>query len=105
MSQLDLNKLNIEQLLELEKNAKSMLQQKQREQVKDAYLQFQEIARSLGVTVEDILKAGKGVKSKRPIKYQNPNNPKEGWSGQGRTPYWLVAELEKGKKLEDFLVG
>ncbi|MDO4250431.1 MAG: H-NS histone family protein [Moraxella sp.] len=81
-----------------------MIKQRQREEVKKAYLQFQEIAKSLGVSVEDILKEGKTVKNKRPIKYQDPNNAEQGWSGQGRKPRWLEEALSKGKKLEDFLV-
>ncbi|MCB1512526.1 MAG: H-NS histone family protein [Hyphomicrobiaceae bacterium] len=27
------------------------------------------------------------------------------WSGRGRQPRWLAAELKKGKKLQAFLIG
>ncbi|MFW1863942.1 H-NS family nucleoid-associated regulatory protein, partial [Acinetobacter baumannii] len=26
------------------------------------------------------------------------------WTGRGKQPRWLVAEIEKGAKLEDFLI-
>ncbi len=104
MSQVDLEKLSLEDLVYFEKNAKSLIKQKQREKLQEAYGKFQEIAKEYNTTVDEIAKVGKAVKNKRPIKYQDPANPKQGWSGQGRTPGWLMAYIEQGKKLEDFLV-
>lgn len=37
-------------------------------------------------------------------KYQNRKNPAETWSGRGKQPRWLVAQLRAGKKLDDFLI-
>ena len=37
-------------------------------------------------------------------KYRNPNDPTETWSGRGKQPRWLVAQLRAGKKLDDFLI-
>jgi DNA-binding protein H-NS len=41
---------------------------------------------------------------KVPPKYQNPANPDETWTGRGRPPRWLAAELAAGKTLESFLI-
>ena len=38
-------------------------------------------------------------------KYQNPQNPAETWSGRGKQPRWLVAQLRSGKKLDNFLIA
>ena len=38
-------------------------------------------------------------------KYQNPKNPAETWSGRGKQPRWLTAQLRSGKKVNDFLIG
>lgn len=38
-------------------------------------------------------------------KYSNPSEPGETWSGRGRQPRWLVAALQSGHKLEDFLIA
>lgn len=38
-------------------------------------------------------------------KYRNPSAPKETWSGRGTQPRWLVAALQSGHKLEDFLIA
>jgi DNA-binding protein H-NS len=37
-------------------------------------------------------------------KYQNPRDPVETWSGRGKQPRWLVAQLRAGKKLDDFRI-
>ena len=38
-------------------------------------------------------------------KYQNPKNPAETWSGRGKHPRWVRAQLNAGKKLEHFLIA
>jgi DNA-binding protein H-NS len=38
-------------------------------------------------------------------KYQNPKNPAEKWSGRGKQPHWVQAQLKAGKKLEHFLIA
>lgn len=37
-------------------------------------------------------------------KYRNPKNPAETWSGRGKQPRWLKAQLRAGKKLDDLLI-
>jgi DNA-binding protein H-NS len=48
----------------------------------------------------------KGTKVRKPVaaKYRNPTGG-ETWSGRGRVPKWLAAELAKGRTREEFLVG
>ncbi|MCE4369677.1 H-NS family nucleoid-associated regulatory protein [Xanthomonas hortorum] len=45
-----------------------------------------------------------GTSGKVPAKYRNPANPDETWSGRGRAPRWLAAQLAKGKKIDRFLI-
>ena len=37
-------------------------------------------------------------------KYRNPKNRSETWAGRGKQPRWLTAQLESGKKLDDFRI-
>jgi DNA-binding protein H-NS len=37
-------------------------------------------------------------------KYRNPAQPSETWSGRGRTPRWVAAQLSQGKKIDDFRI-
>jgi DNA-binding protein H-NS len=38
-------------------------------------------------------------------KYQNPKNNAETWSGRGKQPHWVKAQLRTGEKLEHFLIA
>jgi DNA-binding protein H-NS len=48
---------------------------------------------------------GRGKARRVPAKYRNPKNADEVWSGRGRMPLWLGAEIKAGKAREDFLVA
>ena len=37
-------------------------------------------------------------------KYRNPDQPSETWTGRGRQPRWLVAQLRSGKQIDDFKI-
>ena len=37
-------------------------------------------------------------------KYQNPALPSETWSGRGKVPRWLTAQLSSGKKIDIFRI-
>lgn len=38
-------------------------------------------------------------------KYRNPNEPTETWSGRGKLPRWLAAELKSGRTIDEFVIG
>ena len=38
-------------------------------------------------------------------KYQNPKDPAQKWSGRGKQPRWVEAQLKAGKKLEHFRIA
>ncbi|MEL7541705.1 MAG: H-NS histone family protein [Pseudomonadota bacterium] len=58
------------------------------------------------LTVEEVLKGvvkAKGRKTgKVAAKYRNPKDASQTWSGRGRRPLWLEAELKSGKSLSSF---
>lgn len=37
-------------------------------------------------------------------KFRNPEQPSETWSGRGRRPRWLDAQLRSGKRIDDFRI-
>ena len=56
-----------------------------------------------------VAKAGKPAKTAKAVKkvapkYRNPDDQQDTWSGRGRKPLWMVAQLKKGKKAEEFLI-
>jgi DNA-binding protein H-NS len=49
-------------------------------------------------------------KARRPYpkvhpKYRNPERPSETWSGRGKQPPWVGAQLRTGKKIKDLLIS
>jgi DNA-binding protein H-NS len=48
---------------------------------------------------------GRGKTRMVAAKYRNPKNGDEVWSGRGRMPLWLGAEIKAGNDREDFLAG
>jgi DNA-binding protein H-NS len=37
-------------------------------------------------------------------KFRNPLRPSETWAGRGKQPRWLLAQLQNGRKMEDFRI-
>ena len=51
-----------------------------------------------------------GGRARRPYpkvypKYRNPERPAETWSGRGKQPRWVAAQLRSGKKFDDLLIA
>ena len=38
-------------------------------------------------------------------KYCNPERPSETWSGRGRQPHWVSAQLKSGKQFDELLIA
>jgi DNA-binding protein H-NS len=54
--------------------------------------------------------AGQKQKARRPYpkvhpKYRNPERPSETWSGRGKQPRWVGAQLRSGMKVDDLLIS
>ena len=106
---LDISKLSVEQLNRLQVEAEALIVSKKDQAIEDAYDQIVAIADGLGFSIEELLELGEQKRKKTTRKaveprYRNKNNPEDTWTGRGKQPRWLVAELEKGAKLEDFLI-
>ena len=55
-----------------------------------------------GFEIQDLF--GKGRKGNVAVKYRDPQNPENTWTGRGRMPRWMVAATKGGKvKKEDLL--
>ena len=105
----DISELSVEELKRLQVEAEALIVSKKDQAIEDAYDQILAIAESVGFSVEELLELGEQKRKKTTRKaveprYRNKNNPEQTWTGRGKQPRWLVAELEKGAKLEDFLI-
>ncbi len=105
----DISNMSVEQLKRLQLEAEALIASKKDQAIEDAYNQILAIAESVGLSVDQIVEFGsvkrkKGTRKAVEPRYRNKGNTEETWTGRGKQPRWLVAQLEKGAKLEDFLI-
>ncbi|CAM2980855.1 H-NS histone family protein [Acinetobacter celticus] len=105
----DISNLSVEELKKLQIEAEVLIASKKDQAIEDAYTQILAIAENLGLSIEQILEFGTSKRKKTTRKsveprYRSKANPEDTWTGRGKQPRWLVAELEKGAKLESFLI-
>lgn len=94
------------ELASMIETAQKALRERQDHKRKDVVHQIKELASSVGLEVE-IKEASRpaGRKgSKVPVKYQNPNNLSQKWTGRGMRPKWLQSMLEEGHGIQEFEV-
>jgi len=104
---MTIDHLSLTELKQLKKDVDHAIDSFEARQLAEARAKLEEHAREMGFSLKQILEmqAAKKPKSERPVKYRNPKNPEETWSGRGRKPRWLkVAMTSVGAKIEDFQV-
>ena len=58
-----------------------------------------------GFEIGDLFGKGRKGQGSVAVKYRDPQNPENTWTGRGRMPRWMAAATKGGKaKKEDFLV-
>ncbi|MGX2041115.1 H-NS histone family protein [Methylocaldum sp. MU1018] len=102
----NLTDLSEAELASMIENAQKALKEKKESKRREVIGKIKELAASIGVNV-DITEGAKpsGRKgSKVPVKYQNPDNLSQKWTGRGMKPKWLQTLIDQGHRLEDFEV-
>jgi DNA-binding protein H-NS len=102
MASPQVDKLSLKELQELRTRVEKAIVTAQERERAALRAKFETMANDAGFAVSDLF-GSRSTKGK-PVaaKYMNPDNPSETWSGRGRKPKWLVAKLDKGKKMADF---
>ena len=105
----DLLTLSLEELSDLLGSAQNALQDRQKAHRKAVIKEIHELAATIGVTVtiggdQKNTRGGSLKGSKAPIRYRNPNNASQTWSGRGLKPKWLQSLVQSGHSLESFKV-
>lgn len=113
-----LDALSVEELIAHIGTAQSILAAKQ-EKLRETFIEeTRRKAEALGFSLDDLFSEpaakkpvgrSKGDKpaTRRPvaIKYRDPENAENTWTGRGMKPRWIRDRLDAGAKIEDFLVG
>ena len=104
MAAINVDKLPLKDLLDLETRVKKAIvaaRERERSEVRQEMLA---LAAKRGLSINDVFGNGRAPKAggKVAIKYRNPDDHSETWTGRGRQPKWIVAALKKGAKIQDF---
>jgi DNA-binding protein H-NS len=100
-----LENMSITELKILRKDVDLAIEQCERRKRQDALSEIEKTAKSLGFSLAELTgqQDGPKTRAKAAIKYRNPNDSSQTWSGRGRQPRWLVAILNStDAKIEDF---
>lgn len=108
MASINVDKLSLKELLDLEAKVKKAIASAQAREKDEFKAEMKAMAAKRGLSIDEIfgnVRGGKSTKGgKVAIKYRNRDNPGETWTGRGRQPKWLAAALKKGAKVQDFLI-
>jgi DNA-binding protein H-NS len=105
-----IEKLSYTELTELQSRVAEMIDQRRAEEQAKVREKAAQLAAEAGFSLEEVVANGRPqARGKRKgfkvaFKYRNPKDPAQTWTGRGRQPRWLVAELQKGKNLDAFRI-
>lgn len=101
----DLENMSIKQLRELKAEVEAAILSRQKVERQSLKERMERMADEAGLSLDDIFGKGGRGRGKAGIKFRNPDNVGETWSGRGRRPKWLEEKLaKKGVSVEDFRV-
>lgn len=109
---LSIDKMSYNDLLALQAEIRERIdnyRDRERRRIRD---EVEAIARAAGFTIRDLypssnvlaLPPGAG-NARKPIKYANPDNRFQTWSGFGKKPRWLKEKIEAGANKDDFRIA
>lgn len=98
---IDLSKLSLEELQALARDIETEIVTRRAAEKERVLNQMRELAGSLGMTLEELLREERGTGSGVAAKYRHPDNPGLTWSGRGKRPTWVNEALAAGKTLDD----
>ena len=103
---VDLEKMSYAELAELRNQVDRMMVQKQNSERSALREKMTAMAKENGFDIRELLNGRKSKgKGSVAVKYRDPKNPANTWTGRGRQPRWMAAATKGNKaKKEDFLI-
>jgi len=98
---MELSTMTMVQLRNLHNSVAQELKQRERKDVNQARDQILAIAQQAGIPLRQlILDESQPRTGKVAVRYRNPDNASEQWTGRGRQPLWVRHWMEAGKAIE-----
>ena len=102
---MNLSKLSKADLVKLQSDISKEMDKRAELDKEETRKKLTALASEAGYSVEDLF-GSKPTRKRAPakIKYRDPSNKGNTWSGRGRMPRWMSALVAQGKKKEDFAI-
>jgi len=101
----DLSQWSVKDLLELKGEVERQLGLKRAEAKERLLAEMKARAEEEGLSFDEVVGTrGNGQRKRQTVRYRNPLDPSQTWSGRGRRPNWLEAVIKEGKSLESLRV-
>lgn len=98
---MDLSNLSLAELRTMQEDIKKQMKKREQDDLVKAREQILAIAQSVGVSVKDLVGAGIRVKSGTvAVRYRNPDDASQQWTGRGRQPKWVKEWTDSGKSMD-----
>ena len=109
---MDLSNMSLGDLRNLQEQIKQEMKQREQQDMQKAREQIMAIAQSVGLPLKDLMAAGgRGAKSigksgagAVAVRFRNPDNESQQWTGRGRQPKWVKEWVEGGKSMDKLRV-
>ena len=100
----DLEKMSFAELEEMETQIERLKIEKRNAERIPLRQRLTGLAKQHGYDIRELFSKRKGKRTVV-VKYRDPKNPGNTWTGRGRMPRWMVSATKGGKaKKEDFLI-
>ena len=104
MANNNFDKMSYAELLKLQERIEAAISAKRVEDAATTKEQLRAMAEKAGFDVNELFGTRRGKRGPTSIKYRNPKDTSQTWTGRGRKPNWLVDALKKGAKIDSFSV-
>jgi len=104
---IDISNFSLAQLRDLQAQVAEQFKAREKGEIDNVRKQIVELARSVGMTPEEVLNVKGGQKTTKPVaaRYRNPADAEQVWSGRGRQPRWVKEYVETpGNTIESLLI-
>ena len=101
---MDLSKLSVKELQELQEQAEQLTAEKREGELQTLRNSITDQINASPFTFDEVMVKPAKPKAKIKPKYQDPSNPDNTWTGRGRKPKWVEEYLKTGKNLNDVLI-
>ncbi|MGK5025888.1 H-NS histone family protein [Janthinobacterium sp. RB2R34] len=99
---MNLSTLTVAELRNLAQKVQQEVSHRERDDLNKAREQIMAIAQQAGIPLKQLIQDGlhPRVVGKVAVKFRNPDNSSEQWTGRGRQPLWVRHWLESGKSID-----